>query len=228
MLSSATEWHMEKIVYLREAPSLPSVEQQQAILRRAGVSGVNPAADRAYLDTAPRKRGKARADFEERPRAVRAIRRGAGDVFCVAYAAVLAVSIEDALPVLEEVARRGASIMVAADGLVVGPDDGPGMIRLAQRIAAEASETRTRKARAGAAKAARLGKQARQAAWVLAAELWPQAEIAVAEIHRRTGIGVSTLYRAQRAGLLPAREAQPLSARLALANAARAAKKVGR
>jgi DNA invertase Pin-like site-specific DNA recombinase len=217
---------MEKIVYLREAASLPSVEEQQAVLRRAGVAGVDPAQDRAYLDAAPRKGSK--AEFIERPRAVRAIRRGEGDLFCVAFAAVLAISVEDALPVLEEVARRGASIMVAADGLVVGPNDGPGMIRLAQRIAAEAAETRTRKARAGAARAARLGKQARQAAWVLAAELWPQADVTVAEIKRRTGLGTSTLYRAQRAGLLPTREAQPLSARLALANAARAAKKVGR
>lgn len=219
---------MEKIVYLREAASLPGIPEQQAVLRRAGVSGVNPATDHAYLDAAPRKRGKGRPEFEERPRAVRAIRRGGGDMLCVAYAAVLAVSIEDALPVLEEIARRGASIMVAADGLVVGPDDGPGMIRLAQRIAAEAAETRTRKARAGAARVARLGKQARQAAWALAAELWPQPEVTVAEINRQTGIGVSTLYRAQRDGLLPQREAQPLSARLALANAVRAAKKVKR
>lgn len=219
---------MEKIVYLREALSLPGVPEQQAILRRADVPGVDPACDRAYLDTAPRKRKGGRPVFEERDRAVRAIRRGAGDVVCVAYAAVLAVSVEDALPVLEEIARRGASVMVAADGLVVGPDDGAGMIRLAQRIAADAAQARTRKARAGAAQAARLGKQARQAAWALAAELWPQADISVAEIKRRTGLGTSTLYRAQRAGLLPAREAQPLSARLALANAARAAKKVRR
>ena len=219
---------MEKIVYLREAASLPSVEEQQALLRAAGVSGVNPASDRAYLDAAPRKRGKARPEFEERPRAVRAIRRDAGDTFCVAVAAVLAVSVEDALPVLEEIARKGASVMVASDGLTVGPTDGAGMIRLAGRIATEAAEFRTRKARAGAARVAKQGKAARKAAWALAAELWPQAEVTVAEIRRRTGIGASTLYRAQRAGLLPSREAQPLSARLALANAARAAKKAAR
>jgi DNA invertase Pin-like site-specific DNA recombinase len=216
---------MEKIVYLREAASLPTVEEQQALLRKAGVRAVNPASDRAYLDEAPRKRGKGRPEFSERPNALRAIRAGAGDTFCVAVAAVLAVSVEDALPVLEAIAKRGASIFIASDGLTVGPQDGPGMIRLAQRIASEAAEFRTRKARAGAARAAKLGNDARRAAWALAAELWPQAEISVATIKARTGIGVSTLYRAQRDGLLPAREAQPLSARLALANAARAAKK---
>jgi hypothetical protein len=88
--------------------------------------GVNPASDRAYLDEAPRKRGKGRPEFSERPNALRAIRAGAGDTFCVAVAAVLAVSVEDARPVLEAIAKRGASIFIASDGLTVGPSGGGG------------------------------------------------------------------------------------------------------
>lgn len=236
----AIMWHtvnrdndaLENLVYLREAPGLPIAAEQQAILRAAGVRGVDPDRDRAYLDN--RLRGRAGRDasgLPERDRLLTAIRKGEGDVVHVAMPGVLAVSQEDAAKVLRRIMDKGASLHVATLGLTVGPGDGVAVMELAVSIAKAAGKARTARAREKRSLAAKVPPPERMKATALAKEMW-EAETpegypthTVAEIEKIAGISASTLYRAQRGGLLKARRPQPLSIRIALANAAKGRKR---
>lgn|GEM_PF-4078414 len=226
---------MENLVYLREAAGLPSVTEQQAIHRAAGQAGVDPERDRAYLDLRPRNRaGRDGGDLPERERCLKAIRRGAGDVVHIAVPGVLAVSHDDAVKVLRRIMERGASLRIASLGLTVGPGDGVAVLELAVAIAKDAAKARTARARASRAERGKVLPEVRMKATALAKEMW-EAETpegypqhTVKAIEAATGISVSTLYRAVRSGLLKPRKAQPISIRLALANAARGRRKVTR
>lgn len=219
---------MENLVYLRQAAGLPPIGEQQAILRASGQKGVNPETDRAYLDTRSTKRaGRDGGDFPERDRCIRAIRKGEGDVLHIAVPGVLAVGHDDAVKTLKRILDRGASLRVASLGLTIGPGDGVAVLEMAVAIAKDAAKARTARARAKKAEQGKIQPEARIKATALAKEMW-EAETpegyslhTVKAIEAATGISVSTLYRAVRQGLLKPRKAQPMSIRLALANAAR-------
>lgn len=215
---------MADLVYLREAKGLPPLDAQQATIRAAGVAGVDPAKDQAWHDAAPKSRRKGPdLGLPQRAYMLKAVRRG--DVVVVAVASCLAASLEDALPVLEQIARQGGSVRVALDGFTVGPEDGAALVRFAQRIASEAAKRRTAAMAAGRVAKAQRSREDQGAAVKLAAELWVQPDVPVAAITARTGISGPTLYRWQRQGILPQRQAMPRLAILARANAAKRAKK---
>lgn len=221
---------MEDLFYMREAPSLPSVEEQRAAFRAIGHKATDQATDRAYLDAAAKrpKKGAAEAGQPELDLLIKAIRRGAGDTVNIATAAVLAPTQEAALAVLRRLSKAGAGLRVAATGLYLAPGFDLAPVEFLDAIRRDANERRTKGARQGRIAAAARSRETQVAAWKLAAELWPDASIIVAEIARRTQIPATSLYRAARKGLLPPRKGMPVSARLALANAARNAKRKSR
>ena len=196
---------MEDLFYMREAPSLPTVEEQRATFCAIGHKATDPVTDRAWLDARPKKakKGAAAEGQPELDLLIRAIRPGAGDIVNIATAAVLAPTQEAALAVLRRLSKVGAGLRVAASGLLVPAGFDLAPAELVEAIRADANQRRTKGARAGRVAAAARSRETQVAAWKLAAELWPNASIIVAEIARRTQIPTTSLYRAARKGLLP-------------------------
>lgn len=204
----------EHLVYMRQGPGLPSLEEQKVLLRRAGA---DPDQERAWTDLAPRQKPKpSKGDlgFPERARCIRAGREG--DTLHIPVLGVLGVSTKDGLAVFKELSRRRVTVRVAVDGMEIAPDAGLVMVEAADRIEYESQLRRTNKARVAAGERAKLTRDQQAAQWAVAAEMWTDPANTVKAIHAKSGISPSTLYRAAREGLLPERRAMPVKAAEAL------------
>ena len=216
---------MADLVYLRQGTYLPSIEEQQAIIRAVGIKGVDPERDQAWADLQPKRPRKGDdLGLPQRAWLLKAIRKG--DRVVVAAPAILAASLTDAMPVLEVIAARGGTLFVAIDSTAIAPGDDVAWLRFGQRIERDALDRRTAAMRAGRAAKVRRTAEQQAAARALARELWTRPEVSVAQIEARTGISSPTLYRWQRDDpTWPQRESLPRTAILAKANAARKGKK---
>lgn len=187
----------ETLVYLREAKGLPAVADQQEAIRAAGVPGVDPNRDRAYLDREPKRRRQGEdTGLPERDACIRAIRRGAGDRVYVAEPGVLAVSLDDALTVLRQITERGAVLHIVSSGQDYRwHEDAAQAIALAIHMAEEAQQRRTKLARASALERRRRLEAKAVDIWKEAKRLWKDDAVTVTVVSERTGLAPRTLYR---------------------------------
>lgn len=188
------------LIYLREAPGLTTVDEQQATLLPLA-AGADPGA--VFLDRTPRRRRKGDdLGLPERNRCTAAITPGV--VIHVAEIGVIGDSLPDAMAVLEAWTARGASVHVAQDDLVLAPGDGAALWRAAQRIEYDAAMRRTAAARTAQMASARQRRDT--APWKQAKKLWAESWGDYTEIAAETGISESTLRRAVRDGEFPERK----------------------
>jgi hypothetical protein len=199
----------ERHAYMRDAKSLPPLDRQRQSLQAAGLTELNPARDRAYLDVPPRRRS-ADVVLEERARAIHACR--AGDELWIAFPSVLGVSVDDALSVLDQITRRGAVLRVASTGgrYRFHPEAAEALA-FAREIGEEARQNRTSKAREAAVARQVRTRAAERRAWDRAREMWGDLRFTVKQITAETGIKARTLYNAVERGDFPPRNAQPFT-----------------
>ncbi|WP_220792461.1 recombinase family protein [Gluconacetobacter diazotrophicus] len=173
------------------------MERQLSALSDAGFSGA------IYQDTMTRAdmRGRRAGVLKERAELLRPTARKARETIIVATIRALALnSGPDLLGTLKAAAKRGATVRALAEGLEIPPNAGIDELSGAStawdkaRRNDQTADARTKGSAAAASKAA----ERRTKAVTIARPLWglPSDEMPNAEIERRAGLSITTLYRA--------------------------------
>lgn len=107
-----------RIGYMRVGKLCPPEEEQEALLRRAGLTDFSPYGE-VYKDEMPerKKAGEGKVRLRRREAALRALREG--DELVVSHEGVLGVDIDDIMFGLAEMAERGAVLHVASGGRTI-------------------------------------------------------------------------------------------------------------
>ncbi len=182
--------------YVREGVVGWPVERQIEVLAEAGITGP------LYHDTMSRadKRGRRTSALVEREAMLRPTSRQAPEIIVVATIRALALNFgPDLLGTLKAAGERHATVRALAEGLEIPPGASIGVITTAAlawdkgRRDDQTVDARTKGAAAAAARAA----ERRAKAIAIAQPLWglPSEEMPSAEIERRAGISITTLYR---------------------------------
>lgn len=202
----------DRAIYRRGGKGLPSLEEQDAELRKAGVEADG---GRIYTDEAPRKRrGPDDTPLPELEYALMS-RRVPGDELelWVSHPCVFATSEADAKLRMARLTEQGATLCIASTGgrYRWHPDAAPAL-RLCGQIADDLVNWRTKPGREGAARKAARTKEQQAQAWKRLREMWPaSAGFTLAQIKAETGISPRTAYNAVDRGELPPRDAQPFT-----------------
>ena len=170
------------------------IERQRHALAGAGLSGPT------YEDTLNRNqlRGRNTAALVERAQMLRPTARTTPEIILVASIRVLALSQVDLTNALAAAAARNATVRVLDTGLEIGPNATIAKIAVATMAWDKARrEDQTRDARTkGNAAMVAAAEQRRKAALAIARPLWElrSEEMPVAEVAKRAGVSVGTLY----------------------------------
>lgn len=183
-----------RLGYIRVTKSGPPREEQEAALRKVGVTDFSPDGP-VYVDQERAKRAKPGEDpMPARSEAIHALR--AGDQIAVHSAARLGATRGDVLLALDAIGRAGAAVYDCETGEVVKPTpDALPVIRYAERAESQAMKERAAKARRGITRRpgpplALKGKKLKEAE-----ALWKNPETSAEQVADAVGASVRTLYR---------------------------------
>jgi DNA invertase Pin-like site-specific DNA recombinase len=181
--------------YIRNGVAGWPVERQRQALAEVGFDGP------IYEDTLTRAhlRGRNVAALEQRADMLRPTSRTTPEVILVSSIRVLALSPVDLTVALASASARHATIRALDTGLEIAPDAGAAQIAAAAAAWDKARrDDQTRDARGkGNEAAVRAAERRREAGLAIARPLWglPSETMPAAEIAKRSGLSVGTLYR---------------------------------
>jgi len=101
---------------MREWPDGPTLSEQEAILRAAGITDFAAEGCQVCIESTPKRRG-GKIDpsaLKFRDALIRSLGHGEGDVLVVSHLEVLALSVPDLLAVAKRIAEKGAIIRDAS------------------------------------------------------------------------------------------------------------------
>ncbi|MDB5358818.1 MAG: resolvase [Rhodospirillales bacterium] len=179
--------------YIRLSKAGPSLEEQQAALRSAGIEDFTDEGP-VYVDQ-PAKRKQRAGDvvFPQREECIKRARPG--DVVIVASPGRLATSADDALRMLAALGRKGAQLQIVSTGRTYHWDEAAlDGLELAADTAMENRAEVTAKARAAATERRPAPKLSGKLL-ARAKELWADPKLTAAQVEADVGVPIRTLYR---------------------------------